>query len=115
MGNQNHVVRETRLAKALFIVTVASLLAWLPFQILDLLVYFGVIGNIPYLNATVFIIKFLQFSNSLINVKIYPFRISEFNNTLLQMLHCSVSPRDRSNEAAPIRQLTLGPCNYSQE
>jgi len=47
MGNQNHVVRETRLAKALFIVTVASLLAWLPFQILDLLVYFGVIGNIP--------------------------------------------------------------------
>ena len=69
MGNQNHIVREKRLAKTLFIITAASFLTWLPSQILLLLVYFGVI--LPYFNTTLFIIKFLQFSSSLVNVIIY--------------------------------------------
>ena len=34
MGSLNHEVRETRLGKTLFIITLASLLTWLPFQIL---------------------------------------------------------------------------------
>jgi len=88
IGNQNHVIRETRLAKTLFIITAASLLTWLPFQILILLLRFGVILNLPYLNATVFLIKVLQFSNSLVNVIIYPLRISEFKTALLQMFRC---------------------------
>jgi len=116
MGNRNHVVRETRLAKTLFNITAASLLTWLPFQILNVLLYFGVIRNFPYINITAHIIKFLQFSNSLVNVIIYPFRISEFKNALLQMLSCSMSSRNvTSNEAAPIRQLTLGQLNYNRE
>ena len=102
MGNRNHVVREKRLAKTLFIITAASLLTWLPFQILLLL-----IGNLDYVNPPVLmIIKFLQFSNSLVNVTIYPFRISEFKNTLLQMLRCcaGVCPRDRRIEVGPMHQ-----------
>jgi len=51
MGNQNHAVSETRLAKTLFIITAASLLTWLPFQILLLLLKFGVIGNLPYVDV----------------------------------------------------------------
>ena len=88
IGNQNHAIRETGLAKTLFIITAASLLTWLPFQILLLLLRFGVILNLPYFNATVFVIKVLQFSNSLVNVIIYPFRISEFKTALLQMFRC---------------------------
>jgi len=57
MGNRNHVVRETRSAKTLFIITAASLLTWLPFQILNVLLYFGVIRNFPYINITTRIIK----------------------------------------------------------
>jgi len=57
MSNQNHVVRETRLTKTLFIITAASLLTWLPFQILLLVLMFGVIGNLSYLKATIFIFK----------------------------------------------------------
>ena len=117
MDNRNHVVREKRLAKTLFIITAASLLTWLPFQILLLLPYFGIIGNLPYFNTTIFIIKFLQFSNSLVNVIIYPFRISEFKNALLQMFRCcaSVRPRDRSNEVGPIHRGRLGHFQHFQE
>ena len=102
MGNRNHVVREKRLAKTLFIITAASLLTWLPFQILLLL-----IGNLDYVNPPVLmIIKFLQFSNSLVSVTIYPFRKSEFKNTLLQMLRCcaDVCPRDRRIEVGLMHQ-----------
>ena len=94
--------------------TATSLLTWLPFQILFFLVYFGVTGNLPYFNTTLFIIKFLQFSNSLVNVTIYPFRISEFKNTLLQMFRCCacVCPRDRRNEVGRMR---LGHFHHFQE
>ena len=88
MGNRNHVVREKRLAKTLFIITAAPLLTWLPFQTWNLLANRGVLGDFPKINMIINIIKFLQFSNSLVNVIIYPFRISEFKNALLQMLRC---------------------------
>ena len=65
MGNQALAAREVKLTKTLFMITRASLLTWLPFQIKNVLVV-----------ATSFAIKFLLFSNSLVNVIIYPFRIS---------------------------------------
>ena len=102
MGNRNHVVREKRLAKTLFIITAASLLTWLPFQILNLLVIRGELGGFPYINMTVNIIKFLQFSNSLVNVIIYPFRILEFKICLLQILRRWASARGARNEVVPM-------------
>ena len=115
MGNQNHIVREKRLAKTLFIITAASLLTWLPFQILLLLVYFDVI--LPYFNTTLLVIKFLQFSNSLVNVTIYPFRISEFKNALFQMLRCCacLCPRNGRNEVRPMHQGRMGHVHPFQE
>ena len=112
MGNQNHGVRETRLAKTLLINTAASLSTWLPFQILNLLTNRHVL---PHINMTLYIIKFLQFSNSLVNVIIYPFRISEFKNALLQMLRCCVSLRERRNEVVPMHQERLGQPHHFQE
>ena len=48
--------------------------------------------NFHLIELTVFIIKFLQFSNSLVNVMIYPFRIPEFKRTLFQILNFCVIP-----------------------
>ena len=105
MVNQNHgEARETKLAKTLFLITGASLLTWLPFQIINLLVIFN--PNIAiylfHTPGTVSTIKLLQFSNSLLNVIIYPFRIPEFKNALLQILRCCVVPFQRFNaEVSP--------------
>ena len=105
MGNQNRgMAREARLAKTLFLITGASLLTWLPFQIINLLVLFN--ANVRmYLShkpAAIITIKLLQFSNSLVNVVIYPFRIPEFRNTLREIFHFCVVPFQRFNtEVAP--------------
>ena len=115
MGNRNHVVREKRLAKTLLIITAASLLSWLPFQILNLLAIRGELAGFPNLNMAFNIIKVLQFSNSLLNVIIYPFRIPEFKNALLQMLRCWASPRGRRNEVVPMHQRMLGQLHQYQE
>jgi len=118
IGNQNHVIRETRLAKTLFIITAASLLTWLPLQILLPLLKLGTFGNWPGYNQTVLItIKVLQFSNSLVNVIIHPFRISEFKNALLQMLRCCapVRPHDGRNEVVPVHQGRPGQFHHFQE
>ncbi|XP_078364509.1 adenosine receptor A3-like [Oculina patagonica] len=113
--NQNHMAREARLAKTLFMITGASLLTWLPFQIMNLLLSLNVIGYFPNFFATLYIVKVLHFSNSLVNVIIYPFRISEFKNALLQMFHCCVIPSERGNEVAPIHQVRLGQLRPCQE
>ena len=114
IGNRNHVVRETRLAKTLLIITAASLFTWLPFQI-SCFRNRVVLGSFPHIIITAHVIKFLQFSNSLVNVIIYPFKISEFRNSLLQMLHCWASPRDRRNEVVPMNQGRLGQPHHFQE
>ncbi len=113
--NQKRMAREARLAKTLFMITGASLLTWLPFQIMNLLLSLNVIGYFPNYNATLYIVKFLHFSNSLVNVIIYPFRISEFKNVLLQMFHCCVTPFQRENEVAPVNQVRLGHLRPCQE
>ena len=118
MSNQNNMAREAKLARTLFMITGASLLTWLPFQIINVLVNFTAITRyFPFLlnNGTLYIVKFLQFSNSLVNVIIYPFRISDFKNALLQMFHCYAIPCQRGNEGAPIHQVRLGQLHHCQE
>ena len=116
MGNRNHVVRETRLAKTLLIITAASLLTWLPFEILNLLLIRGELGGFPNISVTSNIaVKFVQFSNSLVNVMIYPFRIREFKNGLLQILRCWATPRNRRNEVVPMHQGILRQLHHRQE
>ena len=84
MDDQNQLMqRETKLAKTLFLITGASLLTWLPFQIVNMWPYL-VVRIHPF--GILFVIKLLQFSNSLVNVIIYPFRISEFKGALQRML-----------------------------
>ncbi|XP_022804011.1 adenosine receptor A1-like [Stylophora pistillata] len=94
--NQNHIKREVKLAKTLALITATSLLTWLPFQIMNILFELKVMANFHHMGLTVFIIKLLQFSNSFVNVIIYPFRIPEFKRTLFQILNFRVIPSSRS-------------------
>ena len=76
--------RQRKLAKTLFITTVASLLTWMPIQLY--MFSFSVCGTCPTPSHHVaFAIKFVQFSNSFINVIIYSFRIPEFRGTVRQL------------------------------
>ena len=88
----NHVIREAKLANTLFFITGASVFTWLPFQILILLVNLQITANFSHLQMTIFIIRVLQYSNSFVNVIIYPLRIPEFKNCLLHSLRCCVVP-----------------------
>ena len=90
--NQNNIIREVKLANTLFLITGASVFTWLPFQILNLLVYLQIAANFSHMLPTVLIIRVLQYSNSFVNVIIYPLRIPEFKNCLLHLLRCCVVP-----------------------
>ena len=91
--NQNNIIREVKLANTLFLITGASVFTWLPFQILNLLVYLQIAANVSHMLPTVLIIRVLQYSNSFVNVIIYPLRIPEFKNCLLHLLRCCVVHR----------------------
>ena len=95
--NQNHIKREVKLAKTLALITGTSLFTWLPFQILNILFELKVTQNFHVFQLTLFIIKTLQFSNSFVNVIIYPFRIPEFRRTLFQILNFCVIPFRRTS------------------
>ena len=95
--NQNHIKREVKLAKTLALITRTSLFTWLPFQILNTSIELNITGKFHLFQLTLFIIKFFQFSNSFVNVIIYPFRIPEFKRTLFQILNFCVSPFRRSS------------------
>ena len=90
--NHSNVIREAKLANTLFLITGASVFTWLPFQIINILVSLHVFPSFSHLQLTVFIIRVLQYSNSFVNVIIYPLRIPEFKNCLLHSLRCCVVP-----------------------
>lgn len=74
---------ERKLVKTLFIVTAASLTAWLPFVIVSTAVSLhGVSVDFP----TVLAVKMLHYTNSLINPIIYTFRMRNFRRALFGLL-----------------------------
>ena len=126
--NQNHIKREVKLAKTLALITGTSLFTWLPFQIINILFQLKVMENVHHIEFAFFVIKFLQFSNSFVNVIIYPFRIPEFRRTLFQILNFCVIPfRRSSTELSPSAEpssvvslitftnSTFSPSNFHQE
>ena len=126
--NQNHIKREVKLAKTLALITGTSLFTWLPFQIMNILFELKVMENVHRIEFAFFVIKTLQFSNSFVNVIIYPFRIPEFRRTLFQILNFCVIPfRRSSTELSPSAEpssvvslitftnSTFSPSNFHQE
>jgi ABC-type Fe3+ transport system permease subunit len=83
--------RERQLAMTLFIVTLLSVAAWLPFIIFQIPA-----TEVIYISANLwYFIVLLQYTNSLINPVVYVFRMRDFRKALFQMMFkCS---RDRGN------------------
>ena len=128
LRNQNDIKREVKLAKTPAFITGTSLFTWLPFQILNILFQLKVMENVHRIKFAFFVIKILQFSNSFVNVIIYPFRIPEFRRTLFQILNFRVIPLRRSStelfpSAKPSSVVSLitftnsasSPSNFHQE
>ena len=112
-GIRNHrAARESKLAYTLFLVTGASLLTWTPFQVFNNLFSFD---RLRISLTLLYLSRILQFSNSLVNVIIYPLRIPEFKRTLKNVIHCcrAVSQRPttaRSQPAVPLNRITQLRC-----
>ena len=81
------VSRDEKLAKTLFLITGAFVLTWLPFQVINIVVSFCVQCQ-TWPSIVFHIMKLLQFSNSFINVIIYPLRIVEYREALFKIFHC---------------------------
>lgn len=81
-----------KLATTLFIITVLSLISWLPFHIIYILLH--LLPNIPISNSTVVITRLLQFANSLVNPIVYNLRMPEFRKTLMNLI-CGCVIEDR--------------------
>ena len=104
----NRHERNKELAKTLFIVTLLSLITWLPFTVINTIT---ATFNMSYVSVPVLtdVARFLRLANSLINPIVYCFRMSLFRRTSREMflkkmttgLHVSV--RQTSSEtAAPV-------------
>ena len=79
----NRQKQNRKLAKTLFIVTLLSLIAWLPFTVV-----YALRHDIDILSpgSILFdVMQFLQIGNSLINPVVYCFRMPEFRSTLRTM------------------------------
>ena len=89
-----------KLAKTLFLITGAFIITWFPFHIINIVIFFcSPCTNWPHL--IVHIMKVLQFSNSFINVIVYPLRISEYKEILLETLYslaCFTSSKNEDTE-----------------
>lgn len=81
--------REKKMTVTLLIVTIMSLLAWIPFQAVT--VYGIYCGSLClYDKATeVMITKVLQYSNSLVNPIIYALRVPQFRRALIKSVRCN--------------------------
>jgi len=78
---------EKRLLVTLFIVTIASMLTWMPLQCFGFA--FFVIKHLTHPHVNYFItLKFLQCCNSAINFFIYILRMRDFKIVLLSLLCC---------------------------
>ncbi|XP_020892135.1 5-hydroxytryptamine receptor 2A-like [Exaiptasia diaphana] len=79
-AQEQRVRHERTLAKTLFIVTVLSILAWLPAEILNIILPFCLPCQ-RTLTQFAYLAKFLQFGNSFINPIVYVLRIPEFRKS----------------------------------
>ena len=85
MPRQVQEARDLKLAKTVGLITGAFLVTWLPFQIIFLVFNLCVsCRNVSPL--LIYIIKLLQYVNSIVNIVIYPVRNVDYRTSLLRML-----------------------------
>ena len=100
-------LRERKLTRTLFLVTIASLLTFLPGVIVNIMIFFHIMSFSNWstpLTITGTIIT-LFFANSLINPILYAVRMPEFRAGISKMVFCR-TPQDHRNPVEyPLRDL----------
>ena len=87
---------DGRFSKTVFLITGTFFLTWMPFQVLVIvLIKCFSCRNVPF--AVVFVIKLLQFSNSVINFLIYCFRLPSYRRALFSIFPGCRCNRDQNN------------------
>lgn len=81
-----------KLVKTLFIVTAVSLISWLPFHIIFILLH--LFPRIPISYNTILLTRLLQYANSLVNPIVYNLRMLEFRKAMLRLI-CGCVVKDR--------------------
>lgn len=76
---------EARLSKTVLLITGMFMLTWMPFQVLVIVIVKCAVCNNVSL-VVVFVIKLLQFSNSVLNFFIYCFRMPNYRRALFSLL-----------------------------
>ena len=88
--------RNRKLTTSLLILTVVSLVTWMPFVIYNAMIVFNT-KFLPELTG-VYFLKLLHYVNSLVNPIIYALRIPKFRKAAIDLLHCrSLSARQRED------------------
>lgn len=98
---------ENKLAVTLGIITVLFILTWMPFHVLNIVMFLCVNCRtaIPYTYLNFF--KLLHYSNSFINPIVYSSRFPEFQRTIKAMLCCRSAGVEPTNVEPS--QLTIQP------
>ena len=79
---------EARLSKTVLLITGMFMLTWMPFQVLVIvIVKCATCYKVPH--VVVFVIKLLQFSNSVLNFFIYCFRMPNYRRALFSLFLCN--------------------------
>lgn len=100
-----HHELDRKLARTLVLVTVVSLIAWIPFQliyyIMNLCQTCALVPNTP-----LYFSKMLHYGNSLVNPIVYCFRIPEFYKKTLRILHLRKAPAviGQTNDSIELRR-----------
>ena len=85
--------QEGRFSRIIFLVTVASFVTWMPFQLCTIVKSLAPDTFIP---ASVFLsVRYLQFSNSFVNFVIYFLRFPSYRKALFSMFSCK-APNHRA-------------------
>ena len=94
---------ETRFSKTVFLITGTFLVTWMPFQILVIVfILCFPCRAIPV--SVVFVIKLLQFSNSIVNFLIYCFRMPSYRKSLFAILSHGRDSRKGSRAVSPFNE-----------
>ncbi|XP_068707368.1 histamine H2 receptor-like [Montipora foliosa] len=97
--------KDVKLTKTVALITAAFVVTWLPFQVLILVVHLCIsCGEISFL--VIYMIKLLQYGNSVINIVIYPVRDEEYRKSLFKML--SIFKCSCRNKIIPLSPANMG-------
>uniref|UniRef100_A0A3P9B566 G-protein coupled receptors family 1 profile domain-containing protein n=1 Tax=Maylandia zebra TaxID=106582 RepID=A0A3P9B566_9CICH len=101
--SQNYLRKEKKLAGSLALVFALFALCWLPLHIMNCLVYFGEVTNIPPVVLYIGII--LSHANSAVNPVVYAFKIQKIKKAYLKIWRKCVS-RVAENQESLTSQMT---------